>query len=166
MSKLEIFLVIIFCGVLPLGLLIYFATELALENSDVLQTIANVTASKDEIKIGDGRKIYYEYEFKYGSVEYIGADYKSFGNSQLAEARQFANQTLLQVYFCKSNPKENGFGANVCVNSGIVLGVAFTTAFLGMMWGGFLVNGGLHYCWLLFKRKKHDKNTNVTPGAV
>ena len=166
MSKSEIFLVIILCGVFPLGLLIYFATELALENSDVSQTIANVTASKDEIKFGDGRKIYYEYEFKYDKGDYIGADYKSFGNSQLAEARQFANQTLLQIYFCKRNPKENGFGANVCVNSGWILGVAFMSMLLIAVWVSFFTNGGLHICGLLFKRKKQDKNTNITPGAI
>ncbi len=140
---------------IPFLLLIMFAILLGFNVADEATTVAKVTSSKDNLNV-DGRNIYYEYEFNFKDLKYVGADYETFSKNRLGDALKFVNQTNLNINFCKSNPSNNGFENGLCIIIFWPIGVAMST-FLSLIilsfWVQECINGGL----------KKDVQTDAMP---
>ena len=149
--------------ILPVSLLIFFSTKLALDVLDATSGTGVVTLYKEEIH--DKRILYYEYKFAYNGSEYIGADALEFSISHFSDARRLSNLTKIPIQFCKSDPTNNGFSEESdgrCIGIGWPIGIAMTSFILFIVISAFL-QGLINFCATkLSWRKKKVENT-ATP---
>ena len=149
--------------ILPVSLLIFFSTKLALDVIDATSGTGVVTLFKEEIR--DKRVLYYEYKFEYNGSEYIGADSLEFKISHFSDARRFSNLTKIPIQFCKSDPTNNGFSEESdgrCIGIGWSIGIVMTSFVLLLVISAFVQNL-LNFCSTKLSWRKKKVESTATP---